>query len=154
MKRFLVILTVAGTLISMSSFKPKDSISGKKDGINTAVQQSFTSMFRNVNDVKWTYKNNYFKASFTLNGQYITAFYDAEGKMLGATRSISPVQLPIALQTSLKNNYQTYWVSDLIEYSNEDGTTYYITVENSDVQLTLKSFSDESWSVYKKQRKS
>ena len=33
----------------------------------------------------------------------------------------------------------SYWVSDLVEVSKSDGTYYYITLENADTQLVLKS---------------
>jgi hypothetical protein len=63
------------------------------------------------------------------------------------------LQLPIALQADLKSNYNCYWISNVLEVANEEGTSYYITLETADEQLTLKS-SGDSWSTFKKQRKS
>ena len=73
--------------------------------------------------------------------------------MIALTRNLSSLELPIALQASLKKNYDCYWISDLIEVAREQGTSYYITLENADTKLTLKS-SGLDWSSYKKQRKS
>jgi hypothetical protein len=97
--------------------------------------------------------DTYFKADFALNGQYVSAYYDAEGNMKALTRNISSLQLPIALQADLKKNYDSYWISDVLEVANEEGTSYYITLETADTQLILKSNSD-SWNTFKKQRKS
>lgn len=147
MKRLLVTLTIALSLISLSSFaKANDEVSP------TAIK-SFNSSFKNATEVKWTVTDNYFKADFALNGQYVSAFYDTEGAMIALTRNISSLQLPIALQAELKANFDAYWISDVFELANETGTSYYITLETADTQLVLKSEGD-SWSNFKKQRKS
>jgi hypothetical protein len=147
MKRLLFTLTAALVLIGMSSFK-------SDDGVAPAALQSFQSSFKSATEVSWTVSNNHYKANFALNGQYVTAYYDLDGKMMGLTRNISSVQLPIALQASLKKDYDGYWISNLFEMANEEGTSYFITLENADTQLTLKASSNEDWYTFKKQRKS
>jgi hypothetical protein len=145
MKRLLVTLTIALSFISLSSFA--------NDEVSPTAVKSFNSSFKNATEVKWTVTDNYFKADFALNGQYVSAFYDTEGQMIAITRNISSLQLPIALQAELKSNYDAYWISDVFEVANETGTSYYITLESADTQLVLKSEGD-SWSNFKKQRKS
>ncbi|MGZ8517547.1 MAG: hypothetical protein ACXWWD_09360 [Chitinophagaceae bacterium] len=68
------------------------------------------------------------------------------------TRNISSLELPISLQTNLKNNYSKYWISDLFEISNNEGTSYYITLENADSKIVLKSDSNK-WNTFKKMAK-
>jgi hypothetical protein len=145
MKRLLVTLTIALSFISLSSFA--------NDEVSPTAVKSFNTSFKNATEVKWTVTDNYFKADFALNGQYVSAFYDTEGQMIAITRNISSLQLPIALQAELKSNYDAYWISDVFEVANETGTSYYITLESADTQLVLKSEGD-SWSNFKKQRKS
>lgn len=145
MKRLLVTLTIALSFISLSSFA--------NDEVSPSAVKSFNTSFKNATEVKWTVTDNYFKADFALNGQYVSAFYDTEGRMIALTRNISSLQLPIALQADLKSNYDAYWISDVFELANETGTSYYITLETADTQLVLKSEGD-SWSNFKKQRKS
>jgi hypothetical protein len=145
MKRLLVTLTIALSFISLSSFA--------NDEVSPSAVKSFNTSFKNATEVKWTVTDNYFKADFALNGQYVSAFYDTEGQMIALTRNISSLQLPIALQAELKSGYDAYWISDVFEVANETGTSYYITLETADTQLVLKSEGD-SWSNFKKQRKS
>jgi hypothetical protein len=145
MKRLLVTLTIALSFISLSSFA--------NDEVSPRAIKSFNSSFKNATEVKWTITDDYFKADFALNGQYVSAFYDTEGKMIALTRNISSLQLPIALQAELKKGYDAYWISDVMEVANETGTSYYITLETADTQLVLKSEGD-AWSNFKKQRKS
>jgi hypothetical protein len=144
MKRLLVTLTFALSLISLSGFA---------NDVSPNAIKSFNSSFKNATEVKWTITDNYFKADFVLNGQYVAAFYNADGSMMALTRNISSLQLPIALQADLKRSYDCYWISDVLEVANDEGTSYYITLEKADEQLTLKS-SGDSWNTFKKQRKS
>jgi hypothetical protein len=146
MKRFLITLTVLFSLISMSSFASDSKVDSR-------VLKSFETSFKNATEVDWTVTNNFYKAKFSLNGQYVAAYFDASGNMMAITRNISSTQLPIALQTNLKNNYEGLWISDLFEVANEEGTTYYVTVENADTKLILKS-SVSDWATYQKERKS
>src|SRR5947209_1548527 len=100
MKRILFTLAIVGTLVSMSSFKNRDTVTGKKDNVSPVVLQSFRSSFKNAGEVKWTTKSNYYEANFSFNGQYVSAFYDVDGKLIAITRNVSPSQLPISLQSN------------------------------------------------------
>lgn len=121
--------------------------------VSASVVNAFNHAFKNAADVMWKDGGNFYKADFTLNGQYVTAFYNTEAKLLAVTKNISPVQLPITLQNNLKTQYEDYWVSELFELSDENGTSYYATVEDGDSKITLKSYGT-SWSTFKKGRKS
>jgi hypothetical protein len=144
----LIFLTLTA-LISFGSLR-----SNAQDiNVSAAVLSSFNSSFKNASDVQWKDGGNYYKADFTLNGQYVTAFFNANANLIGVTKNISPVQLPVTLQTSLKKLSEGYWVSELFELSNESGTSYYATIENGDSKIILNS-SSSNWMTYKKQRKS
>ncbi|MDQ3277869.1 MAG: hypothetical protein M3Q06_06060 [Bacteroidota bacterium] len=121
--------------------------------VSAAVINAFNHSFKNASDVQWKDGGNYYKADFTLNGQYVTAFFNTEAKLMAVTRNISPVQLPITLQNNLKTAYEDYWISELFELSDGNGTSYYVTVEDGDSKVTLKSFGT-TWSTFKKNRKS
>ena len=144
----LIMLTLTA-LISFSSF----TSNAQDVTVSAAVVNSFNSAFKNAADVQWKDGGNYYKADFTMNGQYVTAFYNANAGLMAVTKNISPLQLPVTLQTSLKASYEDYWVSELFELSDEAGVSYYTTVENGDTKITLKS-SGGSWTTYKKCRKS
>jgi len=147
MKQFILTLTVMLSVVGMSSFAAGD------EKVSPAVLQSFKTNFKNATEVEWKAKENFYQAQFALNGQYISAFYDCEGKMIALTRNISTTQLPIGLQTSLRTEAEGYWISDLFEVSNEDGTSYYVTLENAETKVVLKSAGTGDWASYQKQRK-
>ncbi len=111
---------------------------------------AFNKEFAGAKDVQWTSTNDYYKAAFVYNGQNVNAFYKSDGELLAMTRNISSLELPINLQTNLKNNYNNYWISDLFEVSYNEGTSYYITMENADAKVVLKSDGSGKWDVFKK----
>ena len=146
MKRLLLTLTVIFSLLTFSSFA--DTIT-----VTTPVLNSFNSSFKHASEVNWTVTGGIYKANFLMNGQYVSAFYDVDGKMVAVTRNITSFQLPLSLQTQIKNSYDQYWISDLFEIADEQGTSYYVTLESADSKLILKS-EGTNWTTYQKQRKS
>jgi hypothetical protein len=63
------------------------------------------------------------------------------------------MDLPLNLQVNLKKNYTNYWISDLFEVAKKDATTYYITLENADTKIVLKSTDANSWESFQKTKK-
>jgi len=144
MKKIIIMLAVA--ISSLTAFASEETVS-------SIVLNAFNKEFSGAKDVQWTVTNDYYKAEFVYNGQKVNAFYKSSGEMMALTRNITSVQLPINLQTSLKNNYNNYWISDLFEISNDEGTSYYITVEKAEARLVLKSDGAGKWDVFKKMAK-
>jgi hypothetical protein len=138
-----VLLTLAIAVSSIISFAGEVNVS--KDVIN-----AFNKEFNGAKEVIWTTGADFYKASFVMNEQYITAFYTKEGEFMGMTRNISSVNLPLKLQNKVRSEYSQFWITDLFELSDNDGTHYYITVENADQKIMLKSNDDISWSTFKK----
>ncbi len=144
MKKIIVTLAVA--LSTMCSFAGEVKVSSR-------VLDAFNSNFASAKEVSWTATNSYYKASFVFNDQYVFAFYGTDGELMGLTRYISSVDLPITLQAGLKKDYSNYWITDLFEVSNNEGTGYYITLENADSKVVLKSTGGENWKTYQKKTK-
>lgn len=144
MKKILLTLAIA-----LSSF----FVFANETSVTVNVMNAFNSDFSSAKEVKWTSGANFYKASFVYNEQHVTAFYSFDGKMIGLVRNISSLDLPMNLQASLKKEYGGRWITDLFELSNEDGTTYYITLEEADSKVILKSENGSQWSVYKKSTK-
>jgi len=143
MKKMILVLAV--TLFTLSSF-------ASDENVNQKVLDAFKTEFSVAKEVSWTAENGYYKAAFNYNGKYVFAYYSEEGDFLGLTRYLSPTDLPIMLQNSLKKNYEGYWISDLFEASKGEGTSYYVTIENADSKIILKSV-DNSWNQFSKVKK-
>ena len=121
--------------------------------VNPKVIKAFNTAFVSVNDVTWTTGSDFYKASFTYNSKYIYAYYSLDGKFIGLTRHMATSELPLILQTNIKKNYADMWVSDLFEVANADGTTYYLTVEDAENILMVKSAGGSEWVTVNKTKK-
>jgi hypothetical protein len=121
--------------------------------VTPQVLKSFESSFVTAKNVKWSLVESLYLAEFNVDGQQISAFYDVEGKLVASARHIPVVQMPISLQSSLKSHTEGYQVIDVFELNNDDGTNYYVTIENDSKRILLKSGVNSDWSTYKKTKK-
>ena len=146
MKKTIFALALSLTL-GTASFANND------ETINQRAAQSFKKEFAQAKDVSWTKAGEMVKATFTLNERVLFAYYSESGDLMAITRNITSDQLTISLQTSLRKNYSTYWVSDLFEMVSGGQTNYYITLESADHKVVLKSEDFGNWSTYRKEKK-
>lgn len=147
MKKIMFPAVFAAMLVTNSLF------AAQVPDINAKALTAFNNQFTNATDVEWSAGSDFYKASFLYNNNYVTAYYNTDGDFVATIRNIISANLPLILQTKLKNNYSDYWISDLYELSKNEGTSYYITLENADQKIVLKSTGDIDWTVHKKSNK-
>jgi len=144
-----VILSLATVLmIGISAF------ASGNDEVNQLAVSNFNKEFVSARNIVWEQKQDYLKVTFTMNEQVLFAYYNNNGDLQAIVRNIVSSQLPINLLTDMKKDYSGFWISDLFEIASDDQTTYYVTLENADKKIVLKSNGAESWGVYAKTKKS
>lgn len=146
MKPLFILMTVVSSFFATTS-KANNEI------VTPAAVKSFNRSFAGAREVVWTQESDLYKVSFQVSGQYAHAFYDAQGQMVVITRNISPLQLPVVLLASVKMNYSQQWISDLIEVSDDSGTYYYLTLEDANQRVILKSEGSSRWIRHQKMDK-
>ena len=134
--------------ILLASFTTLISKAGTTIEVTPAVLNSFQSTFGNAKEVSWNSSNELYTAKFTLDGQHINAWYNAEGGLVALTRNVTVGQLPVLLQASLRKHNKGAWISGLFEYATDEGTFYYATLENADMKITLRSSDNSEWSTF------
>ena len=145
MKQILIIIA----FLTAASFSSR---ANDEHTVNPVVLKSFEKTFTNACDVNWIESGEVYIAEFKFNNQVITAYYSSTGTLMGLKKNILSTQLPVFLEASLKEQYKGYWITDLMEYGNQGETTYYVTLENADQTLVLKS-SLNTWSLFHKAQK-
>ena len=128
-------------------------LANNKDGINEKAVTNFQKEFRNATEVSWQFTAQFVKVSFTLQEQVFTAYYNEDGEKIAIARNLRSIELPMGLQEELKTSYADYWISDLFEMHLKDETAYYITIENADQKITLKSSGLRDWTHYRSKSK-
>ena len=146
MKKMMMLVAMVFTLSTMYAFTGEEAVS--KQAVN-----NFKTEFKGATEANWTTGKNFYKVTFTLSDQKLYAYYNMEGDFIAVSRYISSIQLPLTLQTGLKNDYSKYWISDLFEMADKQGTTYYVTLENADAKIVLQSTDGKNWYTYGKNKK-
>lgn len=145
-KLFLSIATLL--MMGVSAF------AANNDGnVNQQALRAFKKDFSNASNISWEQKDTYTRATFSMNGQVLFAYYNTNGDLQAVVRNLVSDQLPISLLAELKKDYNDYWITDLFEIVTDGQTNYYVTLENSDKKIVLKSQGVEFWSVFSKEKK-
>lgn len=150
MKKLITAAVLSTVLLINAAFANKTD---NHESVNFTVENAFKKEFVQAKEVSWQKTDNYYKATFKMNNEIVNAFYTPEGEMLGILHNMLSTQLPINLQTSLKKEYENYWITDLFEFSKPDDSNYFITIENADQVITLKSTNGSAWSTFSKAKK-
>lgn len=145
MKPLFILLTVFSSFLAQAA--------GVPEKVAPAAIRAFEATFSKAESVTWAVSDGLYKVSFHVAGRYAFAYYDEEGNMIAVTRNLTPTELPMVLLAKIKQKYSQYWVSELIEVSNESGTNYYITLEDAATKLILKSNGATNWTRYQKSDK-
>ena len=146
-KKAAVVMACVFALSTSYSFAATSGDEGNKE-----IKASFRHDFASAQLMSTETHDNFTKMVFTLNGQIMTAFYSTNGDLLAITRNIVSSQLPVNLLMSFKKHYGDYWVTDLFEMSQDAQSNYYLTLENANSRMTLRSNGD-NWEVYSSVKK-
>jgi hypothetical protein len=149
-KKAAVVMACVFALPAMYSFAaPSYKVAGNG---NKEIKASFAHDFEHAVLMSTEAHDNFTKVVFKLNEQVMTAFYSNSGELLAVTRNIVSSQLPVSLMMSFRKHYADYWITDLFEMSQDAQSNYYLTLENVDARVTLRSNGD-SWEVYSNVKK-
>ncbi len=119
----------------------------EKENNESRIPTTFQTDFPGASEISWQEGVEFNKVSFSYKGTVMLAYYNPGGELIAASRNISSFQLPLRLLTSLKTNFDRYWITDLFELSVSDNTEYYVTLENAtEKKILIATGSD--WELY------
>ncbi len=147
MKKMITAVVLSTVLLINAAF------ANKTESVNYKIENAFYQEFSQAKEVTWEKTNAFYRAAFKMNNEVMTAYFSTEGLFMGVIRNILSTQLPINLQTSLKKEYDGYWISELFEFARPDSNGYFVTIQNADQVITLQSSDGSSWSTYSKSKK-
>jgi len=147
-KKAAVTMVLLLTLSASFAFSGTNGI----NDVNNEIRTSFKKDFRNAQLLSTESHKAFTKLNFKMDGLIMSAFYSEGGELLAVTHNILSTQLPINLMISLKNNYNSYWITELFEFTGDNDSCYYVSLENADSKVTLRSNGDQ-WDVYSSVKK-
>jgi hypothetical protein len=141
-------LLIALSLVAASLF---NTVNAADVTDNPQVIAAFQSRFGKATEVRWTEAGAFWKVSFTLDGMVSDAWYNTDGALVAVTRQQSVDSLPASLRTSL--DLQGRWVSGLMEVQSQEGSTWYITLEDANRTVVFRSVAGRKWSRFEQSTK-
>jgi len=147
MKKLITAVVLSTVLLVNAAF------ANKTENVSYKVENAFNTEFNRAKEVSWQKTDNFYRASFKMNDEVMTAYFTPDGELMGVIHNMLSTQLPINLQTSLKKEYDGYWITELFECAKSDSDSYFVTLHNADQVVTLQSIDGTSWSVYNKAKK-
>ena len=145
MKKLTTIVTAALLLFSVSAF------ASNGDEVTAKVKFAFEKDFTKAKNVYWKKTDDFYFASFIMNDFIVDAAYNEEAELVGTSRKIAIVQLPLSISLTLSQKYSDYTVSDdATELTCNGETKYFVTVVNEKQILRLHCISNGDVSVDKK----
>jgi hypothetical protein len=141
MKKQLLVLTMT-LLMTLSA-----TFANNTQPVPALIINELNQKFTNATNIQWKTTEVFYKASFTLSGQQLDAFYDRSGQWIGISRIISAEQLPMFLLLDVQEKTKYYTISELFELVTERGTEYFITYKNHKETKVFKGTS-EGWYRY------
>lgn len=129
------------------------AFAGNSEGVSQKVMNVFKKDFTAATEVKWEITKDYYKATFKNVDQVMYAYYNSEGTRLAVIRNIRTSQLPIKVQDDMKKFQADHWITDLFEYASTTESGYFVTLENADEKIVLKSSEGTGWIVFSKEEK-
>lgn len=109
--------------------------------IKNRVKTHFASSFANAENVTWNSNGKFDQATFILNNEKVTAYYDTYGALVGTTKNVAFDKLPKAAIESLVSTFTfpEYSLKDCIEFTNADGIKkFYTSFESDDTTVMLE----------------
>jgi hypothetical protein len=141
-----IIVTVLLTIFTSYSFASTTA------DINSSIKTSFHQEFQNAQILSTETYQTFTKLTFRMNDAVLSAFYAENGELLAVTRNILSSQLPLNLLTNLRKRFGNYWITDLFEFDRDSQNCYYVSIENADTKMTLRS-TGEGWQLYSSVKK-
>ncbi|MCX6240168.1 MAG: hypothetical protein NTY07_21945 [Bacteroidia bacterium] len=104
--------------------------------VSVASKNSFNADFGALPNVIWQRSQNFDEATFTKNGQKMTAYYDFESKLVGTTSNITLSDAPSNVQKVIKDKYKNYKIGPVIFFDDNEAN-------QTDMLLRGIQFDDE-----------
>ena len=121
--------------------------------VNTKVQTSFESLFSGAENVSWSAKDHYIKASFILSQENVEAYFGTDGELIGTSRKIELKNLPLSAVQKIKKEYASYKITDSIEFERAGERSYYVSLENGNKKQILEVSLFGTVSTFRSEKK-
>ena len=139
MKKSLLLLPllVATTIMTASAADP-----GKKE---LQTERAFQKQFSGAQNVVWSKADDGLQqVAFVWGGLRTIAFFSPDAELVGSIRNVFFSHVPLAVIRSVENNFSSPVVVEVVEITNQEGTSYSLLLEekNKKYRVRINSYGD------------
>ncbi|WP_346237529.1 hypothetical protein ABDK00_000420 [Niabella insulamsoli] len=98
--------------------------------VNEKVQKTFSMLFKDADDIRWSSRGNLFEAFFIIDGVQSRATIDSKGNLIQTIRYYSEDLLPANVLFNIKKTYKSKEIFGVTEVSNHLGVNYRIILKD------------------------
>lgn len=106
--------------------------------VNNKVKTNFESLFSGAENVSWSGKESFIRATFTLSDEIVEAYFGTDGELIGTSRKVDLKRLPLSAVQKIKKEYASYKITDTIEFERAGERSYYVSLENGNKKQILE----------------
>jgi len=118
------------------------------------VKSSFETRYGNTTNAKWQKIKGVYVAQFAESGNDFEVYYSKDGKLLAYSRYIPESHLSQLMADAINTQFPGFAITELLEFtSHETGTTYFIHVENNNMEFYARAYSDAKIKILKRIKK-
>ena len=129
MKKFLSVLALGFSLAAAS----------QKLEISAASKSAFNKAHPSATNVKYEKENRNYEVNFVENEKKMSVVVDAKGTILETEIELKSSELPISIQTYMKEHYRNNPLKEGAKITNQDGTVNYeAAIKGKDVIFDAK----------------
>lgn len=121
--------------------------------VNVSVLNNFKSEFSKAANVSWVSKEDYAKATFTLDDVKMEAFYNVQGELIGTAKGISLDNLPVSAKRRFAKKYPGYTVKEVIYFEKSDDGAYFFSAENETESIIFKVGQNDQLTTFQQTKK-
>lgn len=111
--------------------------------VNEKVLKAFAETFNNAKEIKWHEKEDQYMVHFVSDDIRCNVTYDKHGKLLNSKRYYSAERLPVQILLKIKERYTNKSITGVTELLDENGLSYFISLQDAKSLWTVKLVADE-----------
>jgi len=129
----LALATFTVTAKSNNSFKK----------VSYSTLKSFQQQFGEVENVAWSSAADHMtRATFTSEGETVTAFFNNEGEFVATTVNRAIDELPLKLRNNIKGYAKDAQVVEIVELQGDTEQAYFVKLRTDAGEKILKGYSN------------
>jgi hypothetical protein len=128
-----IILPVVALLITCSGLFAMDI-----SKVGYRVLNNFEASYPGAEDVNWTVKPAFTKASFSIDGESFEAFYSSNGNFIGVSKKVDLKALPKKAVKQIQQKYAEYKIVETVLFDFDGQSNYFVSLEKNGVKKILE----------------